>query len=53
MTESEHPEGVVEEVVEGRSARTPFLAHFGVATIVGIVVAIVVGGAFLAYYLAK
>jgi Na+/alanine symporter len=53
MTEPEQPESLVEETVQGRSARTPLLAHLGVATIVGIAVAIVVGGAFLAYYLAR
>ena len=48
MTEPEQRESLVEEVERGRSERTPLLAQLGVATIVGIVVALLV-----AYYLAR
>ena len=53
MTESEQPESLVEEVEEGRSERTPWLAQFGVAGIVAVAVAVVLAIVFLVYYLAK
>ena len=56
-SELEHPLETVEEIVQGaeqgRSPWTPFIALEGVTVIILIVVVIVLGLAFLAYYLAR
>jgi hypothetical protein len=54
--ELEHPfetvHDIVEEVEQGRSPWTPFIALESVSVVIAIVVVIVLGLAFLAYYLA-
>lgn len=47
----EKVEELVHEAEEGQSPRTPLLLVGGVSVVVGLVVAIVLALAFLAYYL--
>ena len=44
---------LAQEAQSGRSPRTPWLALSGVTVIVGVLVAVVLAVAFLAFYLSK
>ena len=48
MTES--PRDLVEETQRGRSERTPWLALTGVTIVVGALVAVIVVGALIVYF---
>jgi hypothetical protein len=49
---TETPKDLVAEAERGRSERTPFLAISGVALVVGLLVAVVLGIAFAVYLIA-
>jgi len=53
MSDLEQRDDVVGEAARGRSGRTPLILGLGMHVIVGAAVAVVLGLAFLAYYLAR